>query len=129
MAGFGCARAREARSSRSPPIDRGLVRFETAQMVVRFTDALLGRGVVASVRTRTGEAELASRRARSHRPARQRPNGASAGRILHAPAAGRDQAVRRLLESSPAGEDRVIVGSSRVDLQACKLEYSIVSPK
>ena len=27
-----------------------------------------------------------------------------------------------------AGE-RAVVGSSRVDLQACKLEYSIVSPK
>ena len=25
--------------------------------------------------------------------------------------------------------DEVLVGSSRVDLQACKLEYSIVSPK
>ena len=25
--------------------------------------------------------------------------------------------------------DLLIVGSSRVDLQACKLEYSIVSPK
>ena len=24
---------------------------------------------------------------------------------------------------------RIVVGSSRVDLQACKLEYSIVSPK
>ena len=24
---------------------------------------------------------------------------------------------------------RLVVGSSRVDLQACKLEYSIVSPK
>ena len=27
------------------------------------------------------------------------------------------------------GMQPVIVGSSRVDLQACKLEYSIVSPK
>ena len=27
------------------------------------------------------------------------------------------------------GVERVEVGSSRVDLQACKLEYSIVSPK
>ena len=26
-------------------------------------------------------------------------------------------------------EDQEVVGSSRVDLQACKLEYSIVSPK
>ena len=27
------------------------------------------------------------------------------------------------------GPDGKVVGSSRVDLQACKLEYSIVSPK
>ena len=27
------------------------------------------------------------------------------------------------------GEEPEYVGSSRVDLQACKLEYSIVSPK
>ena len=27
------------------------------------------------------------------------------------------------------GADVIEVGSSRVDLQACKLEYSIVSPK
>ena len=35
------------------------------------------------------------------------------------------------LARSKAGVDptRVFVGSSRVDLQACKLEYSIVSPK
>ena len=31
-------------------------------------------------------------------------------------------------ESTPLGR-HVLVGSSRVDLQACKLEYSIVSPK
>ena len=31
-------------------------------------------------------------------------------------------------EALPEG-DLVFVGSSRVDLQACKLEYSIVSPK
>ena len=31
------------------------------------------------------------------------------------------------MESSPS--ERHLVGSSRVDLQACKLEYSIVSPK
>ena len=29
----------------------------------------------------------------------------------------------------PKLEDLIAVGSSRVDLQACKLEYSIVSPK
>ena len=29
----------------------------------------------------------------------------------------------------PSIPERPIVGSSRVDLQACKLEYSIVSPK
>ena len=28
-----------------------------------------------------------------------------------------------------SGTERPVVGSSRVDLQACKLEYSIVSPK
>ena len=32
-------------------------------------------------------------------------------------------------QDNPADWDRVFVGSSRVDLQACKLEYSIVSPK
>ena len=38
---------------------------------------------------------------------------------------------RRQLRVIDAGRDRAIegVGSSRVDLQACKLEYSIVSPK
>ena len=30
---------------------------------------------------------------------------------------------------APAPDDLLDVGSSRVDLQACKLEYSIVSPK
>ena len=29
----------------------------------------------------------------------------------------------------PFGDGDLLVGSSRVDLQACKLEYSIVSPK
>ena len=29
----------------------------------------------------------------------------------------------------PFAASAVVVGSSRVDLQACKLEYSIVSPK
>ena len=32
-------------------------------------------------------------------------------------------------ELSPSGPVSIVVGSSRVDLQACKLEYSIVSPK
>ena len=32
-------------------------------------------------------------------------------------------------QSGPAGQQGPGVGSSRVDLQACKLEYSIVSPK
>ena len=40
---------------------------------------------------------------------------------------------RRLVAAGNAqgavGEDALGVGSSRVDLQACKLEYSIVSPK
>ena len=31
--------------------------------------------------------------------------------------------------AEPVGKRNVPVGSSRVDLQACKLEYSIVSPK
>ena len=31
--------------------------------------------------------------------------------------------------SKAVAEQRQAVGSSRVDLQACKLEYSIVSPK
>ena len=38
-----------------------------------------------------------------------------------------------VVEDALAGRDDVVivghVGSSRVDLQACKLEYSIVSPK
>ena len=33
------------------------------------------------------------------------------------------------LSTGNAGKLRKEVGSSRVDLQACKLEYSIVSPK
>ena len=43
--------------------------------------------------------------------------------------------MKRPQEVMPANPDRLgayianAVGSSRVDLQACKLEYSIVSPK
>ena len=33
------------------------------------------------------------------------------------------------LSPKPGTADDMPVGSSRVDLQACKLEYSIVSPK
>ena len=36
---------------------------------------------------------------------------------------------RNRLESDMEAELQLHVGSSRVDLQACKLEYSIVSPK
>ena len=34
-----------------------------------------------------------------------------------------------IVESKPGAGGIIAVGSSRVDLQACKLEYSIVSPK
>ena len=34
-----------------------------------------------------------------------------------------------MTEATTSSRVRVLVGSSRVDLQACKLEYSIVSPK
>ena len=37
--------------------------------------------------------------------------------------------VARLWSFESDGESELGVGSSRVDLQACKLEYSIVSPK
>ena len=40
-----------------------------------------------------------------------------------------DNFVRRCRELGLQGPRAVTVGSSRVDLQACKLEYSIVSPK
>ena len=40
-----------------------------------------------------------------------------------------DEAQRRVLTALLAEEQSREVGSSRVDLQACKLEYSIVSPK
>ena len=43
------------------------------------------------------------------------------------------EAMRKVMDSLPIDGTIVIgegeVGSSRVDLQACKLEYSIVSPK
>ena len=35
----------------------------------------------------------------------------------------------RLIPGLSAAARSLVVGSSRVDLQACKLEYSIVSPK
>ena len=55
----------------------------------------------------------------------------------HAPAAEREQALdpgsgpmfREPALKLPEMRAREPVGSSRVDLQACKLEYSIVSPK
>ena len=41
----------------------------------------------------------------------------------------RSELYARLSATFGVPENRIIVGSSRVDLQACKLEYSIVSPK
>ena len=40
-----------------------------------------------------------------------------------------DYMVQKAVEMGAARLQPVLVGSSRVDLQACKLEYSIVSPK
>ena len=40
-----------------------------------------------------------------------------------------DLTEKGITEARDAGRKLKAVGSSRVDLQACKLEYSIVSPK
>ena len=40
-----------------------------------------------------------------------------------------EQLIADYFEKRPDRADKSQVGSSRVDLQACKLEYSIVSPK
>ena len=40
-----------------------------------------------------------------------------------------EQARHDQVKNSAGGYTFEVVGSSRVDLQACKLEYSIVSPK
>ena len=57
--------------------------------------------------------------------------GGKAGRVIEAGKA-EDSLLVKFLEgrSGKEGKNRFMpVGSSRVDLQACKLEYSIVSPK
>ena len=46
-----------------------------------------------------------------------------------AAATGKDGVVPPLITVIIPSRGEVTVGSSRVDLQACKLEYSIVSPK
>ena len=56
--------------------------------------------------------------------------GALAYQRFTNPDAVRDQIITELEKAFPGAEVSVdSVGSSRVDLQACKLEYSIVSPK